>query len=140
MPSTNPTAVVIHWNELEIQDRIGQVESLEWDVVGSEHHDLDRGIETVGQTAPDALVLWLSNRPEDGRALALRLRGRAWEEGLPLVCVDGSPHAVERMQEVQPHAVFTDVYHLEDALKEAQRMGKKLDQKAKKEREREAEA
>jgi len=125
MPAAD-TAYVVHWHPLEVQDRVEEVESKGWDVVGSEAADVDRAADGIVATAPTAAVVWLSHEPEQGRRLLLKVKTRGPREEIPFVFVDGSESAVRRVKEVFPAGIYTDVYHLGDALDEARRTARSM--------------
>lgn len=109
-----------------LQDRVEQIESFDFHVVGAESTDMDRAADGILQSDPTMVVAFLSHGVEDIRNLFLKVRTRGPEAEIPFVFVDGTEAAVARLRQVAPAGEYTDVYHLRPVMEQTVRTAKRM--------------
>lgn len=95
---------LIHWNEIEAQERAGLLTS--WGYrVQSEPFSRDV-LQAMRQDPPSAVVIDLGRIPSHGRDVGLGIRSYKDTRHVPLVFLEGAPEKVARVQELLPDARY----------------------------------
>lgn len=132
-----PEAFIVVWDPTDLQNQVHRVESYDWHVCGTESRDPEDAASKAAQTDPDAVLIWLDTGYPRSRRAALHIKTRGATQDMPIVFVNGSSQEQAKMRDVLPAAIYTDTYHLELALREAQKAAKNAGKEAKKAEKRE---
>lgn len=108
---------LIHWNEIEAQERLALLRrhgfAADWEPYSPTVWKQLRG------EPPDALVIDLTRIPSHGRDVALAVRSTKSTRQIPIIFVDGDPAKVEKIKQHLPDAVYTTWRGIRDAVKKA---------------------
>ena len=113
---------LFHWNQAEAEIRANLLSHDGWDI---EFEDSDgaRGVKTIKNDIPDAVVIYLDRLPSHGRETALALKSAKSTSGIPIIFVDGEKETLGKIKTKIPNATFTDPKKLHATL--AKVLGKK---------------
>lgn len=111
-----PRILVIHWDPVEagpLCDRIRRegFEASSYPCRG------DGGFRSISESPPEAIVIDLMRMPSYGRAMGALLRERKSTRTIPLVFIAGDPEKTERVRELLPDAIFTDLLRVGPAVR-----------------------
>jgi len=109
---------LIHWKELEAQERADKLLSLGYQV----RSDVPGGpilLKELRQNPPQAVVIDLSRLPSQGRDIGLAIRHFKTTRYVPIVFADGDTEKVKRIKELIPDAGFTTWEKIGNVLAEA---------------------
>lgn len=109
---------LIHWKDIEIQERVAKLRSLGYQVIS----ELPGGpvlLKELRQNPPLAIVIDLSRLPSQGRDIGLAIRHFKTTRYVPIVFVDGDTEKVKRIRELIPDAAFTTWVEIGNMLTEA---------------------
>jgi hypothetical protein len=100
----------VHWDEAGLGAKVDALAAAGAHVVGAEHADAARALRLVKELKPDVLVVWLADRPGQGRVTAAAIRSYGWASELTVVFVDADPEplpkgARAKLEEVLPDAL-----------------------------------
>jgi hypothetical protein len=107
--------LVIHWDPVEagsLCDRVRRdgFEASPYPCRGA------TGFRSISENPPDAIVIDLMRMPSYGRVMGALLRERKSTRTIPLVFVRGDPEKAQRVRELLPDAVFTDLLKVGAAI------------------------
>lgn len=126
-------AYVVHWDAAGLDAKVDAVAAAGVHVVGAAHSDAAHVVRQVKEFKPEVLVVWLSQRPGDGRVTAAAIRSYGWASELAVIFVDQDPDSLPKagrakLQEVLPEAIVATpatlplwLVKVEKALVERQR-------------------
>jgi CheY-like chemotaxis protein len=110
----------IHWNAGEARHGFERLRQAGYTPTLLVPRDMG-ALRPLFQKPPDVIVLDLSRRPSDGRALATLLRQRKAMRHVPIVFADGEADKVQRVRTLLPDAVYTEWSRIRSALRQALR-------------------
>lgn len=87
-------AYVVHWNPLELMDKIQCVEEAGARVVASQAEDGKMAFEEIRAQRVDVVILWLQWKPSHGRVLAAAIRSTAWGRRIPILFIVDDPDPI----------------------------------------------
>jgi CheY-like chemotaxis protein len=115
----------IHWNAGEARHGFERLRQAGYTPTLLVPRDMG-ALRPLFQKPPDVIVLDLSRRPSDGRALATLLRQRKAMRHVPIVFADGEADKVQRVRTLLPDAVYTEWSRIRSALRQATPLVRKL--------------
>lgn len=108
---------LIHWNEIEAQERADRLRGLGYDV--------DYGmpnaaaIRALKENTPDVFIIDLSRLPSQGRDMGLVIRQSRVLRAVPIVFAGGQEDKIEMVKKFLPDAVYSAWADIRLALKSA---------------------
>ena len=117
-PRKRPYRVrLIHWKQSEAKERANWLQNGGYDVA---YDSFSQAVlRTLGEDAPDAILIDLSRLPSQGRDVAVGLRTRKATRHVPLVFVGGQPEKVARVRDVLPDAAYLQWDEVPERLSDA---------------------
>ncbi len=106
---------LIHWNAWEAEEYANALRGQGYEVE-VEARSGERAFESIRKDTPDAVAVFLSRQPSQGRDTARALRRLRRMQGVPLIFVDGREEAVVRALAEFEGAAFTKSSELSQAL------------------------
>ncbi|MCI0439036.1 MAG: hypothetical protein L0177_07880 [Chloroflexi bacterium] len=106
---------LIHWNAREADEYASALREQGYEVE-VEARSGERAFESIRTDTPDAVAVFLSRQPSQGRDTARALRRLRRMQGVPLIFVDGKEEAIVRAMAEFEGATFTKASELSQAL------------------------
>lgn len=97
------TLFYLHWNKLELKERIKPLEGLKLTILS--HWSTEATVKW-GEDLPDIFVISLDRLPSHGRQYAAWLWEAKKRQHIPIIFVDGKPDKVKSTKNLIPKALY----------------------------------
>lgn len=114
---TGQVVRLIHWDPREAEARASELTGAGYSVIAEPFEPAS--LRTLGNGAPDVILIDLTRRPSQGRDLGVLLRKRKSSRDIPLVFVGGERVKVDGVRALLPDAEYAPWSSVEAALKRA---------------------